>query len=521
MYQALQRIYGLTGDKRFLVFRREEMERIHRGSLEVLRDVGCRIDHPRMRELLRKAGHAVDEKTGVVRFDPEAVQALIERHRLEEPPREVPTRIPAVVGGLTTRIYDARADRVRPATKRDLEEACIIGEALPEVKEVGPLFIPQDVPADTCDVHAAQALVARTRKAGGFEIFHAEAVRPIREILTVVDGTWEAARKRFAPVYLSFINSPLMFMRAPLEIAFRAIELGFEVRFGAPMTVAGATGPVTLAGTHVVSNAEALVGLACADATGQKWSYAASPVVLDPQTGATAYSGPDRVLLAAATWDFCRFHGVEPGAHVGFTDAVLADFQAGFEIAYALFFQALAGTTPGLCCGLTGPGGTTGSLPQILLDVECLTILERMMQPVEVSEETLCVELIKRVGIGGNYLAEEHTAAHFREALWLGGLMRRVTAEEYNRNHRTALSAACARVEEILREHDTRVLTVEQEKEVARIVGEADARSARGRGFHAKRAKQTVVRKEAKEDAVSRRGRKGRKGQTSKRRNRR
>ena len=43
-------------------------------------------------------------------------------------------------------------------------------------------------------------------------------------------------------------------------------------------------------------------------------------------------------------------------------------------------------------------------------------------EPIEVTEETLAVDLIDSVGIGGNFLNETHTATHFRDELFLSPL---------------------------------------------------------------------------------------------------
>lgn len=478
MHQILKAIMSLQGDDRFCVFSRADLEKIHQASIDLLRDVGCRIQSERMLALLGKAGHRTDRGTQVVKFDPEVIEGLIEKHRQPEVRPAYPPQIRARISGLTTRIYDPLTDRVRRAEKTDLERACIIGEVLDEVTDVAPLIVPQDVPAATCAVHKAQAMVTRTRKFCDIEPLNEASLEPIKEILTVVAGSWETAQQRFHPTYNAFINSPLVFTSEPLDVAFRAIELGFGVRYGTPMTIVSATGPVTFPGTLVISNAEALVGLVLADTMHQPWTYGASPVLLDPQTTETAYSGPDRSLLAMTSLDFCRFYGTPPSAHITHSDAVTPDFQNGFERGYALFLQLLGNQTPALSCGQTGPGGNCGCLEQILLDVECLACLRKMVEPVEVSEETLCADLIRKVGIGGQFLAEMHTAENFRDVFWFPTLMKRVSAQEYDQHHRTALRNAVDGVQDILKHHDPHVLSPDQESEVARIVACADAEHA-------------------------------------------
>ncbi len=467
-----------AGDYR--VISREDIERIHRASLGVLRDMGCRIENGRARSVLRGPGVRIEESTGVVRFDPARIEAAIEKRR--RPPRkpESPPAVAPAISGLTTRIYDVEADAVRPATRRDLERACIIGEALEEVVSVWPLFVPQDVPAASCGLHAAQVLLTRTRKCGGFGFitFGAETLGPMREMMTIAAGSWEGARERFDPAYYPFITSPLVFTSEPLETAFAAMERGYRIEFGQTMTISSAAAPATFAGTLVVANAETLAGLMLADATGQDWSYGASPVVLDPQTGMTAYAGPDRAVMALASLDLGRFYGSPPSAHLMHGDAVTPDFQAGFEKGCALLLQVVGGQAPRLACGLTGPGGSCGCLEQILLDIECLRSAGMLLRPLEVSDETLCVELIRKVGIGGTFLEEEHTAESVRNSFWIPRLMRRVSPESYNREKRTALKNAAETVRGMLNREPPRPLTPAQEEEIAGVVAGFERRAA-------------------------------------------
>lgn len=474
MHPVLKRLFELPPDEQYCILSKDDIICIHHASLNLLQTMGCGIQNKRMLSILSEAGYEVDESSMVVRFDQDTIESLIEKHRQHEI-RSIPQRLQASISGLTSRIYDPELDSTRPATKKDLENACIIGEALDDIAAVAPLFIPQDVPKVNAAIHQVQAIVTRTRKACGFELLRKDSLKPIREILTVAAGSWDSAVEQYHPMYGSFISSPLRYTDEPLDIAFEALDMGYSVRFGAPMIVAGATGPVTFAGALAVSNAEALVGLVLSDLMEQTWSYAAAPVLLDPQTMQTAYSGPDRSILAMTTIDLCRFYGNPSGAHIGFTDAVTPDFQSGFERGYGLLLQLIGGLWPGLACGLTGPGGNCGCLEQILLDVECVKAVERMLQPIEVNDETLSLDLIRERGIGGGFLDSEHTVKHLRETMWFPKLMIRMSDEDYNHTKATPYTRAKSRVREILEQNDPHILTFEQEKEIARIVSLADA----------------------------------------------
>jgi trimethylamine---corrinoid protein Co-methyltransferase len=59
--------------------------------------------------------------------------------------------------------------------------------------------------------------------------------------------------------------------------------------------------------------------------------------------------------------------------------------------------------------------GITLSYSQLLIDSEIVRMIKRILQGMAVNEETLAVEVIKSVGTGGNYLAQQHTAKHMRQ----------------------------------------------------------------------------------------------------------
>ena len=56
-------------------------------------------------------------------------------------------------------------------------------------------------------------------------------------------------------------------------------------------------------------------------------------------------------------------------------------------------------------------------LENMVVDDEIIGMVKRILTGIEVSEETLAVDLIKKMGFNGNYLFDNHTRAHVRE-LW-------------------------------------------------------------------------------------------------------
>ena len=60
--------------------------------------------------------------------------------------------------------------------------------------------------------------------------------------------------------------------------------------------------------------------------------------------------------------------------------------------------------------------GQTWSHEQLLIDNDIVKMVKRTVQGIDVNEETMAVELIKRAHEIKNFLHERHTIAHMREA---------------------------------------------------------------------------------------------------------
>ncbi|MEM4233492.1 MAG: trimethylamine methyltransferase family protein, partial [Thermoplasmata archaeon] len=104
--------------------------------------------------------------------------------------------------------------------------------------------------------------------------------------------------------------------------------------------------------------------------------------------------------------------------------------------------------------GLGVPDGSTLlSYEQLLFDHEIAGMTVKTFKGVEVNEDTLAVDLIKKVGIGGTYLGLKHTLAHIREyhvqLLWQNESFDQLV----RKGGMDSLMAANERIESILREH--------------------------------------------------------------------
>jgi len=108
-----------------------------------------------------------------------------------------------------------------------------------------------------------------------------------------------------------------------------------------------------------------------------------------------------------------EYYGCPSGVHGGKTDSCFVNVQAGVDKAMSTVFPVLAGAVG---IGTVGhlENAVTFSPLQLVIDSEIIRYVRRAIEPVKGDEETLALDTIRRVGIGGAYLGESHTAKHFR-----------------------------------------------------------------------------------------------------------
>jgi trimethylamine--corrinoid protein Co-methyltransferase len=99
-------------------------------------------------------------------------------------------------------------------------------------------------------------------------------------------------------------------------------------------------------------------------------------------------------------------------------------------------------------------GGRVFSAQQLAMDAEVFSWSARIAAGIRVDQDTLALEAIKQVGIGGNYLGQRHTRNHMRQ-VWRPRLLDRSVWETWVASGREgAFEKASALVEQLLGSHE-------------------------------------------------------------------
>jgi trimethylamine--corrinoid protein Co-methyltransferase len=152
------------------------------------------------------------------------------------------------------------------------------------------------------------------------------------------------------------------------------------------------------------------------------------------------------------------------------------DEQAAAEAALSLFTDALFGGNFVHDVGYL-ESGLCGSLPQLAICNEILSWIDAFMGGIEISDETLCLDLIDEVGPDGQYLGCKHTLENFRDR-WYPNLFDRSSFDGWQAKGGKSLGErATDQVESILEEHWPETLPEDMAKEIRKVVEEAERKA--------------------------------------------
>ena len=191
-----------------------------------------------------------------------------------------------------------------------------------------------------------------------------------------------------------------------------------------PFLLGGATAPVSVAGGLAQQVAEALSGVALAQAVrpGAPCLYGSFFQATDMRSGAPALGTPESIFGVFAGAQLARRYGLPFRGGGGLCSSNAVDAQAAAESSFMLWATMLAGTDVVLHAAGWLEGGLTASLEKFALDVELLEQLQVQQAGVGFSEEEFAFEALKEVGPGGLWLAAEHTMIHFKEWQYISPL---------------------------------------------------------------------------------------------------
>jgi trimethylamine--corrinoid protein Co-methyltransferase len=281
---------------------------------------------------------------------------------------------------------------------------------------------------------------------------------------------WKA--KPIISIVLCPVISPLRLDEFATDILVEAAQQGI-ITYNFSMTQVGCTAPMTIAGTLLTLNAEVLAVTTLIQLInpGLPTLYCAVPGLSDMKSGQFITGGIEYALISAGAAQMAQFYNMPIWATAGRTDSKIPDAQAAYEHALTVPYVVQAGANHVSCGAGFLDFVMTVSFEQYVIDNEIIGMAKRMQRGFEVSPETLALDVVKRVGPGGNFMAEEHTLRHMRSELFQPILSDRDGWEKWSAagSHDTRARARKL-AEDYLINHEPQGLTPAQEKEILNTI---------------------------------------------------
>ncbi len=432
--------YRVHQTPRFRVLSKQQIQMIYRATLECLNRTGVHVHNTEARALLVGAGARAE---GIrVRIPPHIVQDAIaanprsftlwarpagegrvqdSRLRLEI----VPGRTYFGAGPTCTYFIDPYTGERRKARQGDPALAARVSDALGNLDYVMGLGLIDDVPQPLSPVYEFAEMVANTTKPVLPWAYSVDNVAAIYQIAVAVAGSEEALQARpFLALFATF-QSPLVQTDDDLANAFWASEHGLPVIFIGGGT-AGTTAPVTGAATLVISLAGALTSLSILQLRrrGTPICLGGVPQAMDLRTARTSYGSPEMSLYSAAMADIARYLDLPFMGTAGASEAKTLDLQAAIESTLQVVVSGLSAATLIHDVGFLDCA-EIGSLESLVMNEEIISMSRWLLRGVEVSDDTLMLDLIDRIGPGGEFVSAKETARRCRSEIWQPGLMDR------------------------------------------------------------------------------------------------
>ena len=410
------------------VLDQQDLDRLHQATLEVLAKVGCRMPNRRVLEAMRTAGASVDQSTATVYMPPALVEKAIQDtatrgiRQVERQPGQMVAvnQVFRVSPGSQANIVDYQARSRRHGTTEDVIKGIVLCNELPHIGSCMPLVSAGDIPAYMSDLYNFYLCSLYSRKRFGVFILSLESARQAMHLWEMVHTEKAQADITPASPYISYLlepNGSLSFDEFSLEMALAFADAGHRIHQG-PMAMAGLDAPVTLAGTLVIQNADNLAGIVLCHLLGLPGDWSGTAHTMDLRSALCSFGSPNQVLLGLAAIQLGNYYGFDVNVNSALTDACTPDFQGGFEKGMSAIVALLAGAKGVGAQGIVGADQGI-SFEQLVIDDEWAGAIDHIFQlGFEVNDETLAVDVIKKVGINGSYLMEEHTIRHMRETYW-------------------------------------------------------------------------------------------------------
>lgn len=404
------------------------VDRIHKGTMRILKEIGIEFLNPEAVEHLRRAGCRIDGTN--VRMDEDFVMEML-GHAPEQftitprnPEREV------IMGGKHMLFVNVSS----PPNAWDLERGKRSGdfatfkEFLKLTQYFNCIHIAGGYPVEPVDVHPSirhldclyEKLTLTDKVCHAYSL-GTERVEDVMEMVRIAGGLSEEEFRAKPRMYTNINSvSPLKHDFPMLDGAMRHARRGQPVVV-TPFTLAGAMAPVTMAGAVTLSLAEALAAIALLQfiAPGAPVAIGTFTSNVDMKSGAPAFGTPEYMRATQMTGQLVRHYKL-PLRSSGVCAANVPDAQSMWETSNSLWAAVQSRTNMVYHAAGWLEGGLIASPEKFVMDCEVLQMIQRYFEEATwaTTEDDIAIDAIREVGPNGHYFGVGHTQERYQTAFY-------------------------------------------------------------------------------------------------------
>lgn len=401
------------------MFTKEDMQRVHEYSLQLLAENGINIDNERALALFKKHGFKVDGS-----------QIYMTQKQVETALESVPSHfvihgrneknsldlgggdygVCTPIGPVNVRTLDGG---LRQGTLRDVEDLVKIYQGSDVIGiNTNNGVEANDIPVEIRHLEVMRTLLKHTDKPFYTRLFDYHQMHEVMDMVEIAVGEkLEIGGKIWIAPGSCPSLSPMAFSREVADCILALAERGQVVTLGSA-TSTGVTGPIQIFGTIVMQNAEQLAGIVLTQLInpGNAVGYGVAACPGNMRGAKYCCGSPGRVALQVGSIEMGKnFYHLPARTEPYTTESSLSDIQCGIEAYEASMANILSGGDYQL-----GEIGTLDSLMTVsyektIIDEEIMSRLLYIRNGIDVSEEAAAVETTKNVGSCGTFLMEDDT----------------------------------------------------------------------------------------------------------------
>ncbi len=401
---------------------KEQMELVHRNSLQILKNTGIRVSSPKALEIFKKSG-GILVTAGKVRMSEELIRWAIGKcpksieifDRSGSPQFTLGAanlKQPVFGIGVTNTHYqNPENESVEPFTRRHMAIGTRLGNWLDSYQVISTLGVVRDVDPAITDLIGTLEMYANSEKPLILLVSDETQYQNVVDLLEHLHG--DLGKSPFVIPYFNPVT-PLVINDGTVDKMFITIEKGLPFIYS-NYSMYGATSPIKTASSLVLLNAELIAGLVLSQLIkeGAPVISGTLPAAFEMKSMGSTYT-PKSFLLNVACAEMMDFYQIPhcgaSGSGIGWGADLLASSN--------LWMNHLTS-----CLGKTGlvpfVGGNFDSLAfSPMLVVYSDYVIRRSLafsKGFSLDSDSFGLDEIEATGAGGNFLASESTLNSFMD----------------------------------------------------------------------------------------------------------